>query len=119
MFCRNRKMSVSCTPLFKQDAQKAWVTQDSLTAVSIWFNRDRGMTLEDMVETIEHFLQTMPGYSSQITSCTFESFIIRGEQLSKGGLMMTGHMAADKLKDGESFRVMVTKHAGAGCCVIL
>ncbi len=117
MFRSGHQMSISCTPHFKQDAEKAWVTQDSLTAVSIWFNPDRGMTLEDMAQTIEQFIQTMPGYSTQVASCTFESFIIRGEQFSKGSLMMTGHMAADKLRDGEPFRVTVTKHVG--CCVIL
>lgn len=118
----SHQMSITCTPHFKEDADKAWVTQDSLTAISYWFNPEHGLTLEDAAETIEQFVQSMPGYSSQIASCTFKSFVIRGEQFSKDGLMMSAHLAADKLHDGEQFVVKVDKQVGVlgtGCCVVL
>ena len=94
------------------------MTQDSITAVSIWLNPDRGLTLEDVAETIEQFVHTMPGYSSPIASCTFQSFTIRGEVFSKAGhgLMLSSHMAGTKLHDGEQFTIQVVKTV---CCVIL
>lgn len=112
-------MSISCTPHFKDDAETAWVTQDSLTTVSLWLNPDRGLTLEDVAETIEQFVHTMPGFSSQIASCTLQSLVIRGEVFNKDSLMLSAHMAGDKLHDGEQFTVKVVKKVGIGCCVIL
>ena len=112
-------MSISCTPHFKDDAETAWVTQDSLTTVSLWFNPDRGLTLEDVAETIDQFVHTMPGFSSQIASCTLQSLVIRGEVFNKDSLMLSAHMAGDKLHDGEQFTVKVVKTVGVGCCAIL
>ena len=114
-------MSISCTPHFKDDAERAWVTQDSLTAVSVWLNPELGLTLEDMAETIEQFVHTMPGFSSKVASCTFHSFVIRGEVFTKDSLMLSGHMAGDKFHDGEQFTVRVVKTVGVGglCCAIL
>ena len=111
------RLTISCTPHFKDDIEKPWVTQDSLTAVSIWLSPDRGLTLEDVAETIELFVKTMPGYSSQIASCTFRSLTIRGEVFTKDSLMLSSHMAGDKLHDGEPFTVQVLKIVG--CCLIL
>ena len=113
------RLTISCTPHFKDDVEKPWVTQDSLTAVSIWLSPDRGLTLEDVAETIEQFVQTMPGYSSQIASCTFRSLTIRGEVITKDSLMLSAYMAGDKLHDGEPFTVQVLKIVGTGCCLIL
>ncbi len=114
----SHQMSISCTPYFKQDAEKAWVTQDSLTSVKLYFNPDHGLTLEDIAQTIEQFVHTMPGYSTQVASCTVASIAIRGEHYSKDSLM-SGHMAADKFHDGEQFTVRVDQRVGTGCCAIL
>ena len=116
---RDGSVGISCTPHFKDDAETAWVTQDSLTTVSLWLNPDRGLTLEDVAETIEQFVHTMPGFSSQIASCTLQSLVIRGEVFNKDSLMLSAHMAGDKLHDGEQFTVKVVKKVGIGCCVIL
>ena len=110
-------LSISCTPHFKNDAETAWVTQDSLTTVSLWLNPDRGLTLKDVAETIEQFVNTMPGYSTQISSCTLQSIAIRGEVFTNN---MSAHMARDKLHDSEQFTVkVVQKVQSAVCCVIL
>lgn len=116
-----RVLNISCTPHFKDDAQSPWITQDSLTSVSLWLNPDGGSTLEDIAETIENFVQTMPGYSSQVASCSLRSLTVRGEVFTKGSLMMSSYMAGDKLHDLEPFTVQVEKIVGVGgiCCTIL
>ena len=96
------------------------MTQDSLTAVSLWLNPNGGMTLEDVANTIQQFVETMPGFSSQISSCTLRSFVIRGEEFTKKSLMLSVLLARDKLCDGEPFTVQVEQKVGYhGCCLIL
>ena len=75
-------LTLSCTPHFKDDAERPWITQESITSVSLWFNPDGGSTLEDIAETIENFVQTMPGYSNQIASCSLQSLTISMVSLS-------------------------------------
>ena len=112
-------LTISCTPHFKDDAERPWITQDSITSVSLWFNPGGGSTLEDIAETIENFVRTMPGYSHQIASCSLQSLTVRGEVFRKN--MMSSYMAGDKLHDLEPFTVQVkqTISSPALCCTIL
>ena len=49
--------SVTCTPHFKQDADKPWVTRESQVLVHFWFNPDRTQTLLQVAESIEAWAQ--------------------------------------------------------------
>lgn len=96
------------------------MTQDSITAVSLWLNPNRGMTLEDVADTLQQFVHTMAGFSSQISTCTLLGFTVRGEVFSKKSLTLSVLLAKDKLHDGEPFTVQVEKNVGYhGCCLIL
>ena len=113
-------LTISCTPHFKDDAVRPWITQDSITSASLWFNPGGGSTLEDIAETIENFVQTMPGYSNQIASCSLRSLTVRGEVFMKDSSMMSSYKAGDKLHHLEPFTVQVKKTVGPGlCCTIL
>ena len=35
-------MSLSCTPHFKFDAEKPWVTKESVSSLHYWFNPEKG-----------------------------------------------------------------------------
>ena len=48
--------SVNCTPHFKPDAEKPWVTRESPTFIHYWFNPEKEQTLIEVVEQIEAWI---------------------------------------------------------------
>ena len=51
-------MSISCTLHFKSDAEKPWVTKESISSIHYWFNPEKEVeqTLIEMVEQIEAWM---------------------------------------------------------------
>ena len=50
-------MSISCTPHFKPDAERPWVTRESVTSLHYWYNPKTEQTLLKVVEQIERWIQ--------------------------------------------------------------
>ena len=50
-------MSISCTPHFKPDAERPWVTRESATSLHYWYNPKTEQTLLEVVEQIERWIQ--------------------------------------------------------------
>ena len=50
-------MSISCTPHFKPDAERPWVTRESVTSLHYWYNPKTAQTLLEVAEQIERWIQ--------------------------------------------------------------
>ena len=53
----NGRMSISCTPHFKHDAEKPWVTKESASSMHYWFNPEKEQTLIEVVKQIEEWIR--------------------------------------------------------------
>ena len=53
----NGPMSISCTPHFKPDAQRPWVTRESVTSLHYWYDPKTEQTLLEVAEQIEKWIQ--------------------------------------------------------------
>ena len=120
-------MSLNCTPHFKFDTEKSWVTKESASSLHYWFNPEKGVTLLEVVEQIEGWthhdfeetLQINPGplpvcgsgYNMNILSME-----IRGVKYNREDLAtMTTN---DNLHNEEPFTLRFRGMRG-GPCVIL
>ena len=50
-------MSISCTPHFKPDAERPWVTREFVTSLHYWYNPKTEQTLLEVAEQIEKWIQ--------------------------------------------------------------
>ena len=50
------RMSISCTPHFKSDAERPWVTRESVTSLHYWYNPEKEQTLLEVAEQIERWI---------------------------------------------------------------
>ena len=50
------RMSISCTPHFKPDAERPWVTRESVTSLHYWYNPEKEQTLLEVAEQIERWI---------------------------------------------------------------
>ncbi len=97
---------ITCYIHVVPDATHPWVTKESprgVSVISFWYNPSSVLTLRDVVDTIENTLGPM-----KIGRVT-----VRGVVISRNDL--DNHMAADHLKDGESF----TCNLVPLCCTVL
>ena len=106
----------SCTPHYKEDADKPWVTLESELAFSIWLSPKSSMTLEDAAKLIENFaagqvsrqlaLRDDPvvnyNYQGVVCSMTFQGQDIQRTQ-------MTNCSAKDYMREGEPFNLIFTQ----------
>ncbi len=110
----SRAETVTCTPHFKQDADRAWVTQEGAGILSLWMNPNSDMTLEDIAKLIEQFgekqvadqLAAQP--SSRLVNVNFTNSIhnatIRGETFQRA--QFVNYHAKEYLHDGEPFNLL-------------
>ena len=115
---KTSSVTCSCTPHYKEDADKPWVTLESEQAYSIWLSPKSSMTLEDAAKKIENFeerqvyqqlaeeaaLNPLANYNYQGTVCnmTFQGQVIQRSH-------MTDYSAKDYMREGESFNLLFTQ----------
>ena len=72
-------MSISCTPHFKPDVEKPWVTREYATLIHYWFNPEKRQTLLEVVEEIEawtsyDYEETLRKLDNTTPSCCFPGY---------------------------------------------
>ena len=116
-------VQISCTPHYT-DAAATWVTQDSQTSVSIWFNPAQSLTLEDLAKTFEQQARELVDLQSQNApgakvklNIQIQRFTIRGQVYARQYL--PNYNARDVLKDKEAFNILVWQRASVSPqCVV-
>ena len=90
--------AMTCYTHFVNDSQGAWATREgpTLANVSFWFNPNSGMTLADVVSTIERNLGPM----------RIGRVLIRGQLIPRPQLR--NYKAAEYLRDNEAFNCYLT-----------
>ncbi len=120
---------MTCTPHYKQDADRPWVTQEGVGIISLWMNPNTRMTIEDVANLIEGFasnqvaeqLAAQPG--AQIANVKFENTIhnmtFRGQTIRRE--LFASYLATDYMHDGEAFNLLYayTTRAGFPLWVVL
>ena len=112
---RSGSHTVTCTPHFKNDADRPWITQEGVGIISISLHPKSDITLEDVAKLIENFasrqvsdqLATQPG-AAQTMNIQFRSTVynmtFRGEIIQRA--QMVNHRAIDYMRDGEPFNLL-------------
>ena len=113
-------MSLCCTPHFKPDAEKPWVTKESVSSLHYWYNPEKGQTLLEVVEQIEAWmrydfeetLQTTARYNMNILSME-----IRGVKYTREELATK--TASETLRNEEPFTLRIRGGQRGPSCLIL
>ena len=106
--------TVTCTPHFKIDAERPWITQEGVGIISISLHPKSEITLEDVAKLIENFssrqvadrLATQPILTQAMNvqfRHTVDDITIRGEIIQRA--QMVNYRAVDYLYDGEPFNL--------------
>ena len=84
---------MTCYTHYVNDAQEAWATREGPTVanISFWFNPNSGITLADVVSTIERNLGPM----------RIGTVMVRGQTFPRAQL--ANYKAAEYLRDNEAF----------------
>ena len=112
-------MSLCCTPHFKPDAEKPWVTKESVSSLHYWYNPEKGQTLLEVVEQIEAWmrydfedtLQTTVSYNMNILSMEICGVKYTREELAT-------KTASESLCNEEPFTLRI-RGRQRGPCLIL
>jgi len=112
---RSRSHPVTCTPRYKYDADRPWITQEGVGIISLSLHPNSEMTLEDVARLVENFasgqvadqlaLQPMATQAANVrfhgTICnmTFRRETIQRAQMLK-------YRAVDYIQDGEPFNLL-------------
>ena len=113
-------MSLCCTPHFKHDAEKPWVTKESASSLHYWYNPEKGQTLLEVVEQIEAWirydfeetLQTTARYNMNILSMEIRGVKYTHEELAT-------KTASETLRNEEPFTLRIRGGQGGSSCLIL
>ena len=113
-------MSLCCTPHFKPDAEKPWVTRESASSLHYWYNPEKGQTLLEVVEQIEAWIrydyeetvQTTARYNINILSME-----IRGVKYTREELATK--TASETLRNEEPFTLRIHGGQRGPSCLIL
>ena len=92
---------MTCHTRFVHDAQGAWVTREgpTLASTTFWYNPNSGMTMADVVATIDGNLGPM----RRIGRVQVRGQLIHRPQLAN-------YKAEDFLRNNEAFNCYVTAH---------
>ena len=112
-------MSLCCTPHFKPDAEKPWVTKESVSSLHYWYNPEKGQTLLEVAEQIEAWmrydfeetLQTTARYNMNILSME-----IRGVKYTREELATK--TASETLDNEEPFTLRIRGRQGGPCLIL-
>ena len=96
--------AMTCHTRFVHDTQGAWATREgpTLANITFWYNPNSGMTMVDVVTTIERNLGPM----------RIGRVLVRGQLIPRP--QFANYKAADFLRDNEAFNCYLTAH-----CTIL
>ena len=120
---RSGSYTVTCTPHFKNDAERPWITQEGVGIISISLHPKSEITLEDVAKLIENFasrqvadrLATQPTVT-QIMNVQFRRTVynmtFRGEIIQRA--QMVNYRAVDYMYDGEPFNLLYNFTNGIG-----
>ena len=109
---RSGSHTVTCTPHFKNDADRPWITQEGVGIISISLHPKSDITLENVAKLIENFA------SRQVTATqqeaiqamhiqfrkTVYNMTFRGEIIQRA--QMVNYRAVDYMRDGEPFNLL-------------
>jgi len=116
-------VTISCTPHFKFDAENAWVTKDSHTAIHYWFNPDQIQTLLQVAESIENWaVNDYKQQAAQASGCAgkyainINSMQVRGTTYDRQA--MASCQVSDKLSNEEPFNLSVRSSVTASCVIL-
>lgn len=112
-------MSLCCTPHFKPDAEKPWVTRESASSLHYWFNPEQGQTLLEVVEQIEAWIhqdyqETLQrrGYTMNILNMEIRGVKYNREELAT-------KTTRENLHNEEPFTLRFRGGQGGESCLIL
>ena len=105
-------VTYSCTPHYKEDADKPWVTLESELAYSIWLSPKSSMTLEDVAKLIESFvtgqISQQLAHKDPVVNYNYEgvvrSMIFRGQDIQR--TQMANYSVKDYVREGEPFNLV-------------
>ena len=113
-------VTYSCTPHYKEDADKPWVTLESQLAFSIWLSPKSSMTLEDAAKLIESFAagqvsqqlaQTAAHRPYVHANLDYQGVVyimtFRGRNIQRS--QMTNCSVKDYMREGEPFNLIFTQ----------
>ena len=115
------RLSISCTPHFKHDAEKPWVTKESASSMHYWFNPEKEQTLIEVVEQIEEWIRYDFAEVTQNHNYHMgvQSMEIRGINYTREEL--ANKTTGGYLHDEEPFTLRInsirTAPAGPGCVI--
>ena len=126
--------TVTCTPHFKNDADRPWITQEGVGIISISLHPKSDITLEDVAKLIENFASrqvtdqraTQPA-AIQAMNIQFRNTVynmtFRGEIIQRA--QMVNYRAVDYMRDGEPFNLLYNFTATVkpwmlfcSCCIV-
>ena len=114
---RSQSHTVTCTPRYKYDADRPWITQEGVGIISLSLHPKSEMTLEDVARLIENFasgqvadqLASQP-MATRATNIRLRSTIcnmtFRRETIQRA--QMLNYRAVDYMQDGEPFNLLYT-----------
>jgi len=113
-------VTLSCTPHFKFDAENAWVTKDSHTAIHYWLNPNQIQTLLQVAVSIESW--AVKQQATQASGCAGKySININSMQVHRttyDRLAMASCQVSDKLSNEEPFNLSVHSSVTASCVIL-
>ena len=112
---RSGSYTVSCTPHFKNDAERPWITQEGVGIISISLHPKSEITLEEVAKLIENFssrqvadqVATQPTITQTVNfqfRSTVYNMTFRGEIIQRA--QMVTYRAVDYMRDGEPFNLL-------------
>ena len=112
---RSGSYTVTCTPHFKNDAERPWITQEGVGIISISLHPKSEITLEDVAKLIENFssrqvadqVATQPTITQTVNfqfRSTVYNMTFRGEIIQRA--QMVTYRAVDYMRDGEPFNLL-------------
>ena len=109
--------TVTCTPHFKNDADRPWITQEGAGIISISLHPNSDITLENVAKLIENFASrqvtdrratTAHPTALQVMDIQFRNTVynmtFRGEIIQRA--QMVNYRAVDYMRDGEPFNLL-------------
>ena len=121
-------VSISCTPHFKPDAEKPWVTRESTTSLHYWFNPEKRQTLIEVVEQIEAWssydFEELVKNLENVPSCCFSGYTMNIKHIEIRGVKYNREVLATKTTsesfcNEEPFTVRYRSRRVAPICTIL
>ena len=111
-------MSISCTPHFKHDAEKPWVTKESVSSMHYWFNPEKEQTLIAVVEQIEEWIRFDFAQVSQNPNYVMgvQSMEIRGVNYTLDEL--ANKTTGENFRDEEPFTLRFSSRRVVAACII-